>query len=65
MFKIIAWILFIYLIFRLVGYIFTPSRQSLDNRRKGPTILHRDRQGNTVSDRDDDDGEYIDYKEIK
>jgi hypothetical protein len=63
--KIIAWVLFIYLIYRLAGYIFAPSRQSPENRRKGPTVFHRDKEGNTVSPRDDDDGEYIDYKEIK
>jgi hypothetical protein len=65
MLKIIAWILFIYLIFRLAGYIFAPSRQNPESRRKGPTVLHRDKQGNKVTTRDEDDGEYIDYKEIK
>jgi hypothetical protein len=78
MFKLIAWIIFFYLLFKVFRNFLspflnagrqtqTPYNQQQDgyNRPKeGSTTIHKTNSSGKRNDADDD-GEYIDYKEIK
>jgi hypothetical protein len=66
MLKIIFWILLIYLIYRFLSNILSPMIKSANRqkevKREGETTVYK-RPGDPSKDRDD--GEYIDYHEIK
>ncbi len=81
MFKIIAWIVFFYLLFRVLRAVLVPLLglnrkmhnpyqqqpfgQNYEQRNEGSTTYHKSQTNSTTRKNNDDDGEYIDYKEIK
>lgn len=65
--KILGWILLIYLIYRLSGFMFGAGRRSVQQERSKNTVSGNDQKPGKVkvTPRTDEDGEYIDYKEVK
>jgi len=79
MFKLIAWIIFFYLLFKIVrnflGPVLNQGRQTnhqpynqqqggYNRPKEGSTTIHKTNTNDKRND-GDDEGEYIDYKEIK
>jgi hypothetical protein len=73
--KILIWFLLFYLVFRLVKNIFAPVKVMHSNRQEPIHENYRRKEGNIIisdipdgaskrRDKKDDDGEYIDYKEV-
>jgi hypothetical protein len=64
--KIIGWIILIYLVYRISEYMFAAGRRSVQGERKKTTISGQDQKpGKVKVTPRDDEGEYIDYKEVK
>ena len=65
--KLFGWVLLIYLIYRLSGFFFSAGRRSVQQERRKNNVSGNDQKPGKikVTPRTDDDGEYIDYKEVK
>jgi hypothetical protein len=63
--KVIFWIFVIYLVYRIAEYMFAQRRKSVEREKRKTTISGKDKTVSNHASRDGEDGEYIDYKEVK
>jgi hypothetical protein len=65
--KLLGWILLLYLIYRLSRFMFGAGKRSVQQPRSRNNVSGNDQKPGKVrvTPRMDDEGEYIDYKEVK